>query len=95
MHPEAPPANINWEGRYPELPTVPTAMEEITTSLTQLLRKFETLPIEQIGSDLRDTVAGAKRLINSAELQKSVTALNQTLDSGTEICCSSEHVHRA
>jgi paraquat-inducible protein B len=80
MHPEAPPANINWEGRYPELPTVPTAMEEITTSLTQLLRKFEKLPIEQIGSDLRDTVSGAKRLINSAELQKSVTALNQTLD---------------
>jgi paraquat-inducible protein B len=80
MHPEAPAANINWEGRYPEFPTVPTAMEEITTSLTQLLNKFEKLPIEQIGNDLRDTVAGAKQLINSAELQKSVTALNQTLD---------------
>ena len=80
MHPEAPPAKINWEGRYPELPTVPTAMEELTASLTQLLNKFEKLPIEQIGGDLRDTVAGAKRLINSAELQKSVTALNQTLN---------------
>ena len=80
MYPEAPPAKINWEGRYPELPTVPTAMEEITTSLTQLLNKFEKLPVEQIGSDLQDMVAGAKRLINSAELQKSVTALNQTLN---------------
>jgi paraquat-inducible protein B len=80
MHPQAPPAKINWEGRYPEFPTVPTAMEEITTSLTQLLNKLEKLPIEQIGSDLRDTVAGAKRLINSAELQQSVTALNRTLD---------------
>jgi paraquat-inducible protein B len=80
MHPEAPPATINWEGRYPELPTVPTAMEELTASLTQLLNKFEKLPIEQIGSDLQDTVAGAKRLINSAELQTSVRALNQTLD---------------
>ena len=80
MHPEAPPAKINWEGRYAELPTVPTAMEEITTSLTQLLRKLEKLPIEQIGSDLRDTVAGAKRLINSAELQDSITALDQTLN---------------
>ena len=80
MHPEAPPAKINWDGRYPELPTVPTAMAEITTSLTQLLRKFEKLPIEQIGGDLRDTVAGAKRLINSAELESSIRALNQTLD---------------
>ena len=52
----------------------------MTASLTQLLNKFEKLPIEKIGSDLRDTVAGAKGLINSAELQKSITALNQTLD---------------
>ena len=80
MHPEAPPAKINWEGRYPELPTIPTAMEEITTSLTQLLNKFEKLPFEQIGSDLRDTVAGAKQLINSPDLQKSITALNETLE---------------
>jgi paraquat-inducible protein B len=80
MHPEAPPAKINWEGRYAELPTVPTAMQEMTTSLTKLLRKLENLPIEQIGSDLQNTVAGAKRLINSAELQDSITALNQTLD---------------
>jgi len=79
MHPEAPPAKINWEGRYPELPTVPTAMEEITTSLTQLLNKFEKLPVEQIGNDLRDTIAGAKQLINSAELENSITALNETL----------------
>ncbi|MBT8364285.1 MAG: MCE family protein [Deltaproteobacteria bacterium] len=80
LHPEAPPAKINWDGQYPEFPTVPTAMEEITTSLTQLLRKLEKLPIEQIGSDLRDTVSGAKRLINSAELQQSVKALDQTLN---------------
>jgi paraquat-inducible protein B len=88
MNPEAPPAKIKWEGRYPELPTVPTAMEEMTTSLTQLLRKLEKLPIEQIGGDLRDTVAGAKGLMNSAELQKSVTALNQTLDQAQKFVAS-------
>ncbi len=80
MHPEAPPVKINWEGRYPEFPTVPTAMDEITTNLTQLLKKLENLPIEQIGNDLRDTVSGAKRLMNSVELQNSITALNETLN---------------
>jgi paraquat-inducible protein B len=80
MHPGAPPAKINWEGRYPEFPTVPPAMEEITTSLTHVLKKLEKLPVEQIGNDLRDTVAGAKRLVNSAELQQSVTALDETLN---------------
>ena len=80
FHPEAEPAHINWEGRYPQIPTVPTSMEEITTSLTHLLKKLEKLPIEQIGNDLRDTVQGAKRLVNSAELQEAITALNQTLN---------------
>jgi paraquat-inducible protein B len=80
LHPEAPPAEINWEGQYPVFPTVPTAMEELTTSLTQLLKKLEKLPIEQIGDDLRDTVSGAKRLMNSDELQQSVKALDQTLN---------------
>ncbi|CAB1061567.1 Paraquat-inducible protein B [Olavius sp. associated proteobacterium Delta 1] len=80
MHPEAPPAKINWDGLYPEFPTIPTTMEEITTSLTQLLKKLEKLPIEQIGNDLRDAVSGAKRLTNSPDLQKSITALNQTLN---------------
>jgi len=80
MHPDAPPAKINWEGIYPELPTVPTAMEEITSSLTHLLNKLEKLPIEQIGYELRDTIAGAKRLMNSPDLQQSATVLNETLN---------------
>jgi paraquat-inducible protein B len=45
FHPDAEPAQINWQGRYPQMPTVPTSMDEITTSLTQLLKKLEKLPI--------------------------------------------------
>lgn len=88
FHPEAAPAKINRQGAYPQFPTIPTAMEEITTSLTQLLKKFEKLPIEQIGNDLRDTVQGAKRLVNSAELQEALTALNQTLTQAQEFSAS-------
>lgn len=79
FHPDAPPAKINWEGRYPQIPTIPAPMKEITTSLTQLLKKFEKLPIEKIGTDLGDTVQGVKQLVASAELQEAVVALNQTL----------------
>jgi len=88
FHPDAAPAQIIWEGRYPQMPTVPTSMEEITTSLTALLKKMEKLPIEQIGSDLRDTVQGAKRLVNSAELQESIAALNQTLNQAQQFAAS-------
>jgi paraquat-inducible protein B len=88
FHPDAEPAQINWEGRYPQMPTVPTSMDEITTSLTQLLKKLEKLPIEQIGNDLRDTVQGAKRLVNSAELQESIAALNQTLNQAQQFAAT-------
>ncbi len=88
FHPNAEPAQIIWEGRYPQMPTVPTSMDEITTSLTQLLKKLERLPIEQIGNDLRDTVQGAKRLVNSAELQEAITALNQTLNQAQQFAAT-------
>jgi paraquat-inducible protein B len=88
FHPNAEPAKIIWEGRYPQMPTVPTPMEEITTSLTQLLKKLEKLPIEQIGNDLRDTVQGAKRLVNSAELQEAIIALNETLDQAQQFAAA-------
>jgi paraquat-inducible protein B len=92
FHPEAEPAQINWEGRYPQFPTVPTSMEEITTSVTQLLKKLEKLPIEQIGNDLRDTVQGAKRLVNSAELQEAIAALDQTLKGAQQFAATLNEV---
>jgi paraquat-inducible protein B len=67
-------------------------MEEITTSVTQLLKKLEKLPIEQIGNDLRDTVQGAKRLVNSAELQEAIAALDQTLKGAQQFAATLNEV---
>ena len=79
LHPDAPPAKIDWEAEIPEFPTIPAPLEEITASLAQLLNKFERLPIEQIGNDLRDTAHGANQLVNSAELREAIAALNATV----------------
>jgi len=57
IHRDAPPGKIVYAGRYPELPTLPTPMEEITRSITQIVDKLDKLPLEQIGNDLRDTMA--------------------------------------
>jgi len=92
FHPEAPPAKINWEGRYPQIPTVPAPMQEITTSLTQLLKKLEKLPIEQIGSGLLETVQGANQLVASAELHEAVAALNQTLKQAQQFAAALNQV---
>jgi paraquat-inducible protein B len=74
FHPNAPPAKVNWDGRYPELPTIPTPMEEITSGMTRIVEKLDTIPLEQIGRDLQKTMANLSK--TTAELQKLVQKLD-------------------
>jgi paraquat-inducible protein B len=74
LHPDAPPAKINWDGRYPELPTIPTPMEEITSGVTRIVEKLDTIPLEQIGKDLQKTMANLSK--TTANLQTLVQKLD-------------------
>jgi paraquat-inducible protein B len=74
IHEDAPPAKIDWEGLYPELPTIPTAMEEIKGGVTRIVEKLDTIPLEQIGKDLQKTMA------NLSETTASLEKLMQKLD---------------
>ncbi|MBW1693466.1 MAG: hypothetical protein JRJ41_04765 [Deltaproteobacteria bacterium] len=68
-----------WEGKYPELPTIPSPLEEITTGLAQLIDRLENFPLEQIGESLRNTFQGTENLVTSPELQESIHSLNNSL----------------
>ncbi|MDH3929304.1 MAG: MlaD family protein [Deltaproteobacteria bacterium] len=74
FHSEAAPAKINWDGRYPELPTIPTPMEEITSGVTRIVEKFDKIPLEQIGKDLQQTMANLSK--TTANLQTLVQKLD-------------------
>ena len=78
--PDAPPAAVVWEGPYPEIPTVSTPMEEISTKFMRILNKIDNLPLEQIGNDLRDTVNGVKQLAESKDIEQALQNLSATLD---------------
>ncbi len=79
FHPDAPPAKIIREGRYPQLPTIPTPVAEITARLSDILKKVDQFPIEQIGKDLGGAIKGVNRLVNSKDLNQAVAKLNQTI----------------
>jgi len=68
IHPDEPPQKITYDGEYPEVPTIPTPLEEITKSVTNIVDKLDQIPLEQIGNDLRDTMAHLKK--SSEQLQK-------------------------
>jgi len=74
FHPDSPIRLVGFEHRFPEIPTIPSGMEQLT-------RKLEDLPIEQIANRLNDTLAGIDGLLNSGDLQASIGSLNQLLKS--------------
>lgn len=79
FHPDAPEAEVKFTQDFPEIPTIPAPLQVITARVNDLLSKLETLPIEQIGKDLGDTVQNIKRLSESKQLLEAVQALNETL----------------
>ncbi|MCI0636509.1 MAG: MlaD family protein, partial [Actinobacteria bacterium] len=67
MHENAKPAQIAWGGPIPELPTIPTPIEEITASLTQLAERLGRVPVEQIGNELRGSLAALRITLEKSE----------------------------
>ena len=73
MFKNAKPAQVVWSGPVPEIPTVPTPLEEITANVAHLVDRLSRFPIDQIGKELnaslkelRGTLAEAERTLASA-----------------------------
>jgi paraquat-inducible protein B len=87
MRPDMPARYSGEERRFPEIPTIPASLDEITGSLKGLLAKMEKLDIETIGEELAGTLRGANKLLNAPaaqglteELNASLMALRSTLE---------------
>ena len=81
FHDDVPPAKVEMNGQYAVLPTVPNQLEEITTGLAKFIEKVNDLPLEAIGRDIRQAVAGINTLVNDPELAKISGVANETLAS--------------
>ncbi len=78
FYPPASPVEVVYKNEYPVLPTIPPPWDELTTSITKLVQSLESLPFQQIGSNLRSTLEGTDRLMNS-ELLSAIQLLSDTL----------------
>ncbi len=72
LHPDKPIRYVGVDDKYPELPTIPTSLQEISKTI-------ENLPIDELFKKLLLTVEGMEKVVNSPELLESVSTLNQTL----------------
>jgi len=78
MYPVTPPRYLgDAQGKIPELPTLPQKIDEISNSLSSLLEKVETFPIEEIGIRLLGTVEGMENIVTSPAIIESMDSLKQ------------------
>jgi paraquat-inducible protein B len=71
------PAIYRGSGKMPEIPTVPTTMEEVTKTL-------RNLPLKELVNSLLSTVEGIDRLVRSSELKETLISLKNTSDKTAE-----------
>jgi paraquat-inducible protein B len=72
FHPESPVRLVGGDPRYHELPTIPSMMEELTKTISDL-------PISEIVSDVQEAVQGVNELIRSGEVRQAVVSFDETL----------------
>jgi paraquat-inducible protein B len=65
--PNAPKAKVNWNTNPPQLPTTPGSLAELQATLTQIMKKLEKLPLDEVVADLRQTVQTLDATLKSAD----------------------------
>ncbi len=73
--PDRPARYVDPIGEFPEMPTIPSTMQEFTETM-------ESLSIEEMVNDAHQVIAGLKKLVNSPELAGIVTGVNEFVNSG-------------
>lgn len=67
LFPKADPAKIDWMKSPPVFPTHPGTMVELQATLMNISKKLESMPIDQIGGDLRVALQSLNRTLVGVE----------------------------
>ncbi|MDT3776711.1 MlaD family protein [Nitrospira sp. MA-1] len=79
FHQDLPPKELILTGKYPEIPAIPAAMDELRRTVSDLMAEIRRLPLDKIATEILKTVEGGNRLVNSPDTQKAVHNLNVAL----------------
>jgi paraquat-inducible protein B len=77
FHPDA-PVKLVGDGKIPEVPTVPTTMQEVAQSVTHALTEIRQLPLPQLIGQLVETAQGINTLVHSPEVKDLIGSMNAT-----------------
>lgn len=69
----------NADNKYPEIPTLPTSLEQAKDAVTQIFNKLEEIDFKALIASLESTVDGINRTVNSPDLEVTIRSLKQTV----------------
>ena len=73
------PIRLVGDGKVPEIPTMPTTMQEVVQNVTQALSEIRQLPIPQLIGQLVHSAEGLNTLIHSPEVTELLRSVNATV----------------
>jgi paraquat-inducible protein B len=79
FHPGTPVRLVGGEGKVPEIPTIPTAFDQVSAKVQSLVERIEQLPLDQLFAHVLRTVQGLDQLVNAPELSAVLRSLDHTL----------------
>ncbi|MEW6269290.1 MAG: MlaD family protein [Thermodesulfobacteriota bacterium] len=82
---DAPPARLQAKSGYPEIPTVPSRVEQVAQTAQDIFKKLQALDWQGLFDSISATMDGLRDLVADRETQNVTKQLNDTLQSVQEL----------
>jgi paraquat-inducible protein B len=79
FYPDTPIRLVGDDPDVPEMPTIPTTLQQAQAAAQDLLEKIQELPLDQLFTNFMQTIEGTNRLVNAPEVTALVRTMNETL----------------
>jgi paraquat-inducible protein B len=78
MHPNTPVKYyLGRNSPYPEIPTIPTPLEQAQTALIRIMAALQKIDFDQVATSMMQTASAVRDLVKSQELKKTLISLNE------------------
>src|SRR5262245_28725421 len=79
FYPDTPIRLVGGDPDVPEMPTIPTTLQQAQAAAQDILEKIKDLPLDQLFAQFMEIVQGTSRLVNSPEVLALLRTSNDTM----------------
>ena len=79
FYPDTPAQLTGFDSEYEEIPTLPSAMEELEGTLQTIVKNLQAIPVQKLVNQLAAAVEGVNTLIDSPTFRDGPKVLHETL----------------